>query len=81
MSFLLMLSGLAVFAFVFAFSMWSLGGWLRKKGYGHQLEKFGRWYEKHISRGPNLDAFQNVAGSFKSLPLFGNKQKTHIKEK
>lgn len=40
----LMFAGFVVFAFTFAIGMWTLGRWLRCKGYGPQLDKLDRQY-------------------------------------
>lgn len=41
---ILMFAGFVVFAFTFTIGMWALGRWLRRMGFGPQLDRLDREY-------------------------------------
>lgn len=81
MIFLLKLLALYVFAAIGMFGAWKLGQWLRSKGYGAQLNKLEKGYDKIQGYlHPNLNSFTATTGAFNRLPLLGNKQKVHMEK-
>ena len=81
----LMFAGFAVFAFTFAVGMWSLGRWLRREGYGPQLDKLDRQYtalQLRVSPLAMSASYRMFVGAkaLNRLPLLGSKTNANLNQ-
>lgn len=81
----LMFAGFVVFAFTFAIGMWTLGRWLRSKGYGPQLDKLDRQYtalQLRVSPLALSASYRMFVGAeaLNRLPLLGSKTNANLNQ-
>ncbi|MBC3235635.1 hypothetical protein [Pseudomonas lurida] len=81
----LMFAGFVVFAFTFAIGMWTLGRWLRSKGYGPQLDKLDRQYtalQLRVSPLALSASYRMFVGAdaLNRLPLLGSRNNATLKQ-
>ena len=81
----LMFAGFVVFAFTFAIGMWALGRWLRRKGYGPQLDKLDRQYtalQLRVSPLAMSASYRMFVGAkaLNRLPLLGSKTNANLNQ-
>lgn len=82
---ILIFAGFAVLVFTFGIGMWSLGQWLRKKGYGPQLDKLDRQctaLQLRISPLALSASYRMFAGAqnLNRLPLLGSKNNAALNQ-
>lgn len=75
---ILMFAGFVVLASSFAIGMWALGRWLRRKGYGPQLDRLDRQYtalQLRVSPLALSASYRMFSGAqaLNRLPLLGSK--------
>lgn len=81
----LIFAGFVVFAFTFAIGMWALGRWLRRKGYGPQLDKLDRQYtalQLRVSPLAMSASYRMFVGAkaLNRLPLLGSKTNANLNQ-
>lgn len=81
----LMFAGFVVFAFTFAVGMWALGRWLRRKGYGPQLDKLDRQYtalQLRVSPLALSTSYRMFVGAqaLNRMPLLGSKTNANLNQ-
>ena len=81
----LMFAGFVVFAFTFAIGMWALGRWLRRKGYGPQLDKLDRQYtalQLRVSPLAMSASYRMFVGAqaLNRMPLLGSKTNANLNQ-
>ena len=71
---LMMLGGF----FVLGIGMWALGQWLRRKGFGPQLDALDKQYRLAL---PAAAHFYGGMGMLNRMPLFGSKNQVVLVER
>lgn len=82
---ILMFAGFVVFAFTFTIGMWALGRWLRRKGYGPQLDRLDRQYtalQLRVSPLALSASYRMFVGAdaLNRLPLLGSKNNANLNQ-
>lgn len=82
---ILMFAAFVVFAFTFTIAMWALGRWLRRMGYGPQLDRWDRQYTAFQLRVSPLAlsaSYRMFAGAdaLNRLPLLGSKNSANLNQ-
>lgn len=82
---ILMFAGFVVFAFTFTIGMWALGRWLRRMGFGPQLDRLDCEYTAFQLRvRPRaLSASYRIfvgAEALNRLPLLGSKNSANLSQ-
>lgn len=72
--------------FVFGVALWALGQWLRRKGYGPQLDLLDREYtalQQRVNRLmlPAASHFYSRMSTYNRLPVIGSKSQLVLTER